>query len=219
MLSITAARGMLQTDGIRLLRDRFLIGIGVYIIVISIALRWLLPWVAAEVDVRLAFDLTPYYPLAVSHFVVQLAGLLAGIIGGLLLLEGREDGTIKALLVSPVPLSVYVAVLCVVMGFASIVLTITEGAIIGLALPPWPALLGAAVAGAPAGAGLALFIATFADNKTEAFAWMKIVGLGPVAARWAAARSSSARESPASSKSAFHCFLIHARSKCISILR
>ncbi len=182
MASTAQVMGMLRTDGIRLRRDRFLIGTALYIVAIAIVVRWALPWASSEVAARFGFDLTPYYPLIVSHFVIQLAGLLAGILGGFLLLESREDGTLKALLVSPVPLSAYVAVLSAAMVALSVALTLVEGAIIALGLPPWPALIGAAVAGAPAAPGLALFIAAVADNKTEAFAYMKICSLGPVLA-------------------------------------
>ena len=182
MTSATAVAGILRADGLRVRRDRFLLGMALYIVAISIALRWALPWVAGEVDSRLRFDLLPYYPLIVSHIVVQLAPLLGAIIGGFLLIEGREDRTLKALLTSPVPLPVYLSVLCSVLIAGSAVLIVLESSIIGLALPPALALLGATAAGAPAAGGLALVIATLAGSKTEAFAYMKIVGLGPVAA-------------------------------------
>ncbi len=169
MPSTAAVLSILRTDGIRLRRDRFLIGMALYIVGISIVMRWALPWIGREVAARFDFDLSPYYPLLISHFVVQLTALLGGMLGGLLLLEGRENQTVKALLVSPVPLPVYLGVLGTVLVVATILLTLVEGGIIGLGLPPWPALVGAAVAGAPAAPGLALFVAAVADNKTEAF--------------------------------------------------
>ena len=182
MTSATAVAGILRADGLRVRRDQFLLGMTVYIIGISVALRWLLPWVAGELEARLDFDLVPYYPILVSYILVQLAPLLGAIIGGFLLIEGREDRMLKALLVAPVPLPMYLGVLCSVLIGASAALIVVEGAIIGLGLPPASALVGAAVAGAPAAGGLALLIATLAGSKTEAFAYMKIVGLGPVAA-------------------------------------
>ncbi len=182
MTSTAAVMGMLRTDGLRVRRDRFLLGTAAYIVGISIAMRWALPWITDEVRRRLDFDLIPYHPLIVSHFVVQLAGLLGAVVGGFLLLEGREDRTVKALLVSPVPLSVYLGVVCSVLFVVSAALTIFEGAVIGIGLPPPIALIGAALAGAPAAGGLALLVAAVADTKTEAFAYMKIVGVAPVVA-------------------------------------
>ena len=180
MPSMTAVQGMLRTDALRMQRDRFLIGTMFYIIGISVVMRWAIPWIAAELAARISFDLTPYYPLIVSHILLQLAPMLGCILGGFLLLEGREDRTIKALLVSPVPFSAYLCVLCIVLFVGTTLLTLVEGAIIGIALPPWLALIGATLAAAPAGLAMAFFVAAFADNKIEAFAYMKFCGVAPL---------------------------------------
>lgn len=178
--SLTAAKGMLRVDGLRLLRDRFLLGMIVYIVGIAIAIRLALPWVTDELRARVGFDLGPWYPLLTSHFVVGLAGLLAGILGGFLLLESREDRTIKALLVTPTPLASYLVVLGSAVLVMSTALALVQGVIVGVALPPWPALVGASVAAAPAALIFALVIAALADNKTEAFAIMKICAVAPL---------------------------------------
>ena len=150
MTASLAIRGMLRKDGLRIRRDRFLLAMIVYIIGISVVMRWALPGMDRELEKRLSFDLTPWYPLAMSHIVIQLAPLLGGIIGGLLLVDARENRTIKAQLVSPVPINVYITVLGVSLGIATIVLTLGESVIIGLGLPSYPALTAAAIAGAPA---------------------------------------------------------------------
>lgn len=182
MPSRTAVLAILRTDALRFQRDRFLIGMSLYVVAISIAMRWVIPWIGGEVERRFAFDLSPYFPMFVSHFVIQLTGLLVGILGGVLLLEGREDRTVKAVLVSPVSLGTYLAVLGAALCVSSLILALAESALIRMALPPWMALIGAAVAGAPAAAMFALFIGAVAENKTEAFAYMKIVGVVPVLA-------------------------------------
>ena len=182
MPSATAVRGMLRADTLRLRRDRFLIGITVYLLGIAVLMRWLLPVITTDVAADWDFDLTPYHPLLVSYFIVQLAPLLPGIIGGFLLLESREDGTVRALLVSPNPLTSYVSVVCVVMCVTAVTWTVVQGAIIALALPPWPALVAVGLAAAPAAPMFALSVATFANNKVEAFAYLKFFGLGPMLA-------------------------------------
>lgn len=180
MLSATAGYGILRTDGLRLARDRFLIGTAVYVLGISVAVRWALPFVGSGVRDRWGIDLGPYYPLIVSHVVVQLAPLLVGIVGAFLLLEGRESHTVKALLVSPVPLGTYVLTLSVPMVLLSTLLTLVEGAIIGVGLPPWPALIVTGVGGALAAPMFALFVAAVADDKTQAFAYLKVCGVAPL---------------------------------------
>jgi len=182
MPSATAVRGMLRTDTLRLRRDRFLIGVTVYILAITVVMRWFLPAVTTDIASEHDFDLTAYHPLLVSYFIVQLAPLAPGIIGGFLLLESREDGTVKALLVSPSPLPSYVSVVCVAMFVTAVTLTVAEGAIIALALPSWPALIAVGLAAAPAAPMLALSLAAVANNKVQAFAYLKLFGLGPLLA-------------------------------------
>jgi fluoroquinolone transport system permease protein len=180
MPSMTAIHGMLRTDALRLRRDRFLIGISVYILEITVVMRWLLPELTTGIATNWEFDLTPYHPLLVSYFIVQLAPLLPGIIGAFLLLESREDGTVKALLVSLNPLTSYVSVVCVVMFATSVTLSVAQSQIIALALPPWPALIAVALATAPWAPVFALLIASIANNKVQAFAYMKLFGVGPL---------------------------------------
>ena len=109
MVSRTAIGGILRADALRLVRDQFLLGMCAYIIGVAVMLRFAMPWITGELAERTAFDLVPWYPLISSHFVVGLAVLMAGIIGGLLLMEGRESRTVKALLVTPVPLALALA--------------------------------------------------------------------------------------------------------------
>ena len=96
MPSFIAVCGMLRTDALRLRRDRFLIGITAYILAITVLMRWILPAITTGIAVEWEFDLTPYHPLLVSHLIVQLAPLVPGIIGAFLLLESREDGTVRS---------------------------------------------------------------------------------------------------------------------------
>jgi len=180
MLSATAGSGMLRTDGLRLARDRFLIGTAVYILGISLAMRWAIPFITAGVARRWGFELSPYHPLIVSHIVIQLAPQLVGIVGAFLLLESRADRTIKALLVSPVPVTSYVLVLCAAMLLTSTLLTLVEGAVIDIALPSWPALIATGFAGAFAAPVFALFVASVASDRTEAFAYLKLCGVAPL---------------------------------------
>ncbi len=180
MAPLKQASATLRADGLRLARDRFLVGTGLYIIGISVAMRWVIPWVTPGIEGRWGFDLTPYYALLVSHIVVQLAPILVGILGAFLLLESREDRTIKALLVSPLPLSTYLWWLGCAMVLTSAMLTVVEGLIIGLGLPSPPALVAIGLVGALTAPLVALAVAGLASNKTEAFAYLKIIGVVPL---------------------------------------
>lgn len=182
MASARAVAGILRFDGLRLARDRFVVSVSLYIIAMTIALRWLLPWLSGELDARLGFDFSPYVPLLGSHFLIQLSGQIGGIILGLLLLESREDQTIRAMLVTPVPMQHYLTMLGLVVMAGTVPLALLEGAIIQWGLPPWPGFVVAAVVGAPGAFIFGLLVATLANDKTQAFAYMKILGLLPAAA-------------------------------------
>lgn len=173
---------ILRTDLVRLLRDRFLVGAASYIVGCAVALRWVIPWIEAELAAN-DFAFGPYITLSVSYFVLVNASVLTGMIGGFLLLEAREERTIKALLVTPTPLSLHLGTLgTAVIGSGAVIASILSG-VLGVGVPAWPAALAGAVVGAPTGFVMALILATVSSNKVEAFAVMKItsfLGLIPV---------------------------------------
>lgn len=180
MPSTTAIRGMLRADILRLLRDRFLIALSIYIFAVTLVMRWFIPQLTRNLAAEHVFDLAPYHPLLISYIVIQLIPWIPGIVGGFLLLESREDGTVKALLVSPNPLTSYVTLLSAVMFVSAAALVVMQGIIIAVAVPPWSALVAVGLAAASAAPILALVVAAIANNKVQAFAYMKLFGFGPM---------------------------------------
>ena len=184
---MTAARSIpaiLTTDTLRLLRDQFLLGATAYVAGCAVALRWLVPWLQAELLAENQFDLGPYIPLGVSYFVLVNASVITGMLGGFLLLETREEGAIKALLVTPTPLAVHLGTLSVVILAAGFGITIALSGLVGIGIPGWSAVVACALVGAPSGVVTALIVATVASNKAEAFVVMKLtalLGMLPVA--------------------------------------
>lgn len=175
---------ILRNDVRRLLRDQFLLGASAYIIGVAIALRWVIPWLDGELQ-GVGFDITPYVSVAVSYFVLINASVLTGMVGGFLLLEQREERTIKALLVAPTPLGVSLGVLSTLILVSGTALAVIEGLIVGHGVPALGPLVVSSLLCAPMGVMLALMLAWVADNKVEAFAAMKITsafGLVPVVA-------------------------------------
>jgi fluoroquinolone transport system permease protein len=177
---LPAVRAILRVDGLRLVRDRFLIGTVVYIIAVSVAMRWIIPFATNQLAVRLGFDLTPYHGLITSHFVVQLAAMVGGVAGGFLILESKENRVIAAFRVTPVSFASYVAILGLVLVAATELIAVVEALIVGIGTPPLVPLALTALAGAPASVIFALVVGTFATTKTEAFAYLKFIGLAPL---------------------------------------
>jgi fluoroquinolone transport system permease protein len=176
---------LVRHDLRRLLRDRFLLGTSAYILVLTVAMRWALPWGTARLLAETGFDATPWLPLVSSYFVLVNTTVLTGLLAGFLLLETREERTLAALRVTPMPLwhlFVELGLAVVLVGTATVVV---EGLILGVGTPTLPGLLLTGLLVAPHGLVLALLLATQAANKVEAFAVLKItsvIGLVPIAA-------------------------------------
>ncbi|WP_428267877.1 hypothetical protein [Haliangium sp.] len=174
----------LRNDGLRLARDRFLLGTTLYVLAIAVAMRWLVPWLQAELLARHDVDISPWVGLGMSYFVVINTSVLTGVIGGMLLVEAREERTVEALLVTPTPMWLPLATLSAVITAIGAAMTMALSVLIGVGTPGSSATLAAAVIGAPTGVVIAMLVATVASNKVEAFAIMKVasfLGLLPVA--------------------------------------
>ncbi|MDH3733733.1 MAG: hypothetical protein OEU54_09375 [Gemmatimonadota bacterium] len=154
-------------------RDRFLLGVGLYIVAMSLVIRFLLPGIESGLADSRGFDLNPYYPLLNSYFAVFLAPMLAGMIYGFTLLEAREDGTLRAVLVSPMPLTEYVRYRLLAPFALSAILVPALALLVGASLPGPLALLAISLVSALLGPVWALSTATFADDKISAFALLK----------------------------------------------
>lgn len=191
-LLITLARG----DALRIVRDRFLAGLFTYVALVALAFRFGLPWLEDELRARFGFELTPYRPLIGSYGALILGSVASGAIGGFLLLETKEEQTLDAVLVSPVPAGRFLALEAVLTAAVAFPASVVAGLVIGHGLPPWPIFLATCAVASMIAPALALFVVSFASDKVQAFAVLKIVGLIPVAAagmwfvpepwRWAA---------------------------------
>lgn len=165
-------------------RDRFMLGMLGFVVYIGVALRYLLPWLntyLAEKQIMpgksITMTLADTYPLWIGYFAIFQGALMAGVIFGFLLLDEKDQGTIQAMLVTPVPLTnylVYRITVPAIIGFF-IVIALVYG--IGQALLPWWQLLPLA-AGASLTASIGtLFFPAVAENKVQGFAMTKFTGI------------------------------------------
>lgn len=169
----TYVRSLAALD-IRLVgRDRFLIGVGLWAVSMSLAIRFVVPGIREALLAGRGFDLMTVYPLLASYLSVFLGPMLAGMIFGFTLLEAREDRTLRAILVSPLPLPDYVRYRIMAPTVLSAVLVPTMAVLVGISLPGPGALLAISLVGSLMGPVWALTTATCADNKVSAFALLK----------------------------------------------
>lgn len=171
LFRLARAHGPIDFRTVR--RDSLLLWMALLPLVFVLLFRLGLPWAAEILLTRYAFDLAPFQLLLVSYAFVVGTPTLYGVVIGFLLLDERDDGTLTALRVTPLPLSHYLAYRTLLPMVISLVVTVLSYQLTGLAtLPGWQLWLVASMA-APLAPIFALFFAAFAANKVQGFALMK----------------------------------------------
>ena len=142
-------------------------------IVVALAARLVLPLVLARLGEAIKIDLLTYYPVVASGALLLLAPIMSGAVIGFLLLDQRDDGTLTALQVTPMPMPAYLAYRLVGPALVSLLLTPLAFTIAGLGGAGLARLLAATALAAPLAPITALALASFAENKVQGFALMK----------------------------------------------
>ena len=158
-------------------RDSMLVMVMLGPFLYAVAL-WFLPTGTDYVARQWAFDLTPYHSAIISAFCILGPPLLLGAVLALQLLDDKDQNTLSALRVTPIPPSTYPAYRSTVTTALTTVSVIASLALTGQV--PASALLMsvpiALVSGflAPV---LGLVMSSLGRNKIEGLAVMRVVGL------------------------------------------
>ena len=168
-------------------RDSFMMMMFSYVMVMAVILRFLLPWLnnyllenevlPVEFQGIELVALTDIYPMLVAYFTIYLGAVLVGVIFGFMLLDEKDDNTIKAMLVTPVSLNQYILYrvgVPAVIGFFGVIAAML---IINQALVPFWQLIPVATGAAITAPIATLFFASFAENKVQGFAMSKFIGV------------------------------------------
>src|SRR5690606_35509740 len=115
-------------------RDSFLVMILAYVIGLSIFLRFAMPWLDSYLieNTDFGIQLRDYYPVAVAFASVFLGAVMAGMVFGFVLLDEKDDNTLKAMLVTPMPMSQYSAYRVLVPAVLSFIIVLAEVYIMNL---------------------------------------------------------------------------------------
>jgi fluoroquinolone transport system permease protein len=170
MSSYFTALGPIDMKNLR--RDPLLVWLPLIPLLPALLARWGVPSLAAWLETEFDFALAPYYPLLMS-FLAVLTPSFAGMITGFLLLDERDDHTLTALLVTPLPLNGYLVYRMGAPLLAGAVMTLLVLPVAGLIVIPFSHMLAVVLLGALIAPLLALFLAAFAENKVVGFALMK----------------------------------------------
>ncbi len=159
-------------------------------ILLALVLRWGVPPLTARLREQYNFDLTEYYPVLLAYFFVGMCPMVFGALIGFLLLDEKDDRTLTALQVTPLPLSGYVLYRVTVPILLTFGLMFVLFPLAGLTPFNLRTVLFSAIAAAPTAPMLALLFGSIAQNKVQGFALMKLLGfifIAPVVAYFAPA--------------------------------
>ncbi len=177
-----ALRTLIAADARVLWRDPLL----VWMTAMPIGMAALIRSVVGVVENMLgsSFDLSPYYPLIMGGYLMTAPGLI-GFVVGFLLLDERDTGTLRALRVTPLPTTQYMAYRIAVPLIAGTLATMIGYRFAGLSPIPTAALAAIAAVASLSAPLLALVLAAASPNKVAGFAVVKVlnaVNLLPIAA-------------------------------------
>lgn len=157
-------------------RDSMLRWLALYPLALALIVRWGVPALTVKLRASAGFDLQPYYPLVVS-FVVLAVPTISGVIIGFLLLDQRDDQTLTALRVTPLPLRSYLAYRIATPIALGAVATLVALPLTGLLQIGFVAMLAVTLEAALLAPLYAVILATFATNKVQGFALAKGAGV------------------------------------------
>lgn len=173
MLQLQKLRALGAIDTGSVLADPMLRWLAVVPLMAALAVRGLLALVIARLSALAGVDLGWLQAPLSAYTVVGVAPLIAGAVVGFLLLDQRDDRTLLALLVTPLPLGLYLTYRLAAPTVVAVLVTLAALAVVGCpGLRPGSAVL-AALASAPLAPVAALALAAFARNKVQGAALMK----------------------------------------------
>ncbi|MBD1372073.1 hypothetical protein IC620_06830 [Hazenella sp. IB182357] len=166
-------------NDIRLIgRDHFLLMMLSFALLIGIVLRFALPSLNTYLDTNgILSGFNIYYPLIVAFIGFYQGPLIVGAIFGFVLLEEKEDYTLRAMLVTPVPLQHYIGYRVGMPVLFAFIISISLLLLIDQALGSFGQMVLLALGAAFTAPLISMFFATFAENKVQGFALSKFIGI------------------------------------------
>ncbi|HCR71565.1 MAG TPA: hypothetical protein DIW23_08990 [Anaerolineae bacterium] len=146
-------------------------------IFMAIIIRFGVPFIQVRLLEEYNFDLTPYYTVLLSYFFIATCPMVFGALIGFLLLDEKDDRTLTALQVTPLPLASYLIYRVSIPIILTVVMLLIIFPLANLTPFNLKVILISAIAAAPMSPMLALFLASFAENKIQGFALMKLMGV------------------------------------------
>jgi len=168
-------------------RDRFLLFMLAFTVFIAVVLRYLLPFLNTYLaregimpSSSLSLALSDIYPLLIAYFGLFQGATLVGTIYGFLFLDEKDMGTLKAMLVTPVPFGRYLMFRCCIPAILSFFVVIGMVLCMNQSMISLWKLCCIAIGSSLTSVIFALFFPLFSQNKVQGFANAKFGGLAGV---------------------------------------
>jgi fluoroquinolone transport system permease protein len=174
MKTLRLLRTFAPIDFKNIRRDALLVWIPLLPLIMTLALRFAVPPLANLLLRQFDLDLTPYYPLLMSMFVLLVPSTV-GMIVGFLLLDERDEQTLLALMVTPLSNTSYLTYrigVPLVIGFFITLITYPLAGLVPIA--PLDLVI-VSLLGAFTAPLIALFLAALAENKVAGLAMLKLL--------------------------------------------
>ena len=182
------ATRLLRNDLRLIFRDRLLVGLVLVTLALGFACRFALPALDAGLaasgvmtgrDGTVRFRDT--YPLWVAFVSLWQGALVSGVVFAFLLLDEKEDGTLQAMRVTPVPFRGYLLYRAALPYAMALGLILVLPSMIGLAVVPLRERAPIALVAALAAPVVTLSLASFAHDKVQGLALTKFTGIAGLA--------------------------------------
>lgn len=175
---------LLRNDARLIARDSLLVVLLCMVVALGIICRQVLPVLDASLarngilpNESSAMRFSETFPLWVAFIGLWQAALMPGTVFAFLLLDEKEEHTLSAMRVTPVPAAQYLAYRAAVPTVLAVLFACALVPLIGYA-PVHPLqLLALALAGCLTAPIVTLLIATFAQDKVQGFAFNKFGGI------------------------------------------
>ena len=173
-----------RNDRKLIFRDNFLVLMIFISILIAVVARYLLPWADATLmekglmpSASIPFAFADTFPMFVAFTALYNGGIISGMMAGFLLLDEKDEGTLTALIVTPVPLHHYTIYRFGLAAIFSAVIMFIMMQIIGLELLPVWQLALFCLSASLVSTLVALFLVLTAQNKVQGFAMGKFTSI------------------------------------------
>ena len=173
MIGISILKSLTMGDFINVRRDSMLALLSIVPIITALFARLAVPPLLIWLLETYGLDLRVYANDFLGYFLVVITPTMFGTIIGFLLLDERDDDTLTALQVTPLPLNGYLVYRLGLPVLISLLAAILVFPLAGIRPPSWFVLAFIALLAALEAPLYTLFLAAFSENKVAGLALMK----------------------------------------------